>query len=142
MNLSNDVKAPRKNWYVKSYFYSLKWVLVTASKSGYKFLPTTEGLLLGQRRASALKEYETHDFVLSGVETVKDACLQPAFRKNSGSFVFTEGYQTPRYPLGKKYIYIYAGKIKVLSLPQESITLMLLETIEGYLWPAMLSCTP
>lgn len=57
---------------------------------------------------------------------LKAACLQSAFRKNSGSFVFTKGYQTPRCPLGKIYIYIYAGKIKVLSLPQESVTLMLL----------------
>lgn len=42
--------------------------------------------------------------LLSGeCKLLKAACLQPAFRKNSGSFVFTKGYQTPRYPLGKIY---------------------------------------
>lgn len=67
VNPSNDVKAPRKNWYVKSYFYSLKWVIVRAPKSGYKFLLTAEGLLLGQSGASALKEYKIHEFALCGV---------------------------------------------------------------------------
>lgn len=67
VNPSKDVKAPRKNQYVKSYFYSLKWVIVRASKSGGKFLLTTEGQYLGKSGASALKEYEIDDFAFCEV---------------------------------------------------------------------------
>jgi len=55
---------------------------------------------------------------------LKAACLQPAFRNSSGSLVFDSQRNIKLLDIlwGKK---LYAGKIKALLLPQESITLML-----------------
>lgn len=104
VNPWNDVKAPRKTGMQKAISIVQNGLLAGLQNSDINsfwpqkacFCVTEEQVLSRNTRITNLLSVEC--------KLLKAACLQPAFRKNSGSFVFTEEYQTPRYLLGQKCV--------------------------------------
>ena len=141
VNPPNDVKAPRKTDMWKAISTVRNGVLAGLQNLDVNSLWPQKACFWVTEERVLLRN--TGFMISLSVECklLKAACLQPAFRNSSGSLVFDSQRNIKLLDIlwGKK---LYAGKIKALLLPQESITLMLWETVEGYLWLAMLCCTP
>lgn len=104
MNPSNDVKEPGKNWCVKSISIFWNGLLSGLQNLDINFFWSWKACIWV--RVERVLSRNMRFMICFSVECklLKAACLQSAFTKNSGSFVFAEGYQTPRYPPGTIYI--------------------------------------